>query len=232
MEVSSTCMNVAIITPTATSHGLWRGCQSCDAAPSGMGNIYVPAAFVFRLQDRPENGTAATNGQNNATSASRPIRQTANALTRTLRRHGKAGADDVAGGQRFVENDFHRHALDDFHVIAGRVFRRQQAEPRAAAGLNAVHVCAQRFAKRVNLNEHRLVGLHVFQLRFLEIGHDPDVVRHDGHYLSGPFAHNRPPRPPCGSRARRWAQKFSCRKDPVAPTARWFAPAGIARAPC
>ena len=89
----------------------------------------------------------------------------------------------MVGGQRLVEKNFHRHALDDFDVIAGRVFRRQQAECRAAASLNAVHVRAQRFAERVNLHERRLAGLHFFQLRFLKVRHDPDVRRHDGHQL-------------------------------------------------
>jgi hypothetical protein len=36
MEVSSTSMKVAIITPMAMSHGLWRGFH-CDWTPAGMG---------------------------------------------------------------------------------------------------------------------------------------------------------------------------------------------------
>ena len=38
-------------------------------------------------------------------------------------------------------------------------------------------------AERVNFHQHRLVRPHVFQLRFLEIGNDPDFRRHDGHQL-------------------------------------------------
>src|SRR5207253_3286917 len=34
-----------------------------------------------------------------------------------------------------IEHDLDRHALDYFHIIAGRVFRRQQSESRATASL-------------------------------------------------------------------------------------------------
>src|SRR6202042_862345 len=37
-----------------------------------------------------------------------------------------------------IEDDFHRHALYDFHVIPRRIFRWEQAEAGAAAVLNAV----------------------------------------------------------------------------------------------
>ena len=39
---------------------------------------------------------------------------------------------------RLVEHDLDRHALHDLDVIAGGVFRRQQAEGGAAAGLDTV----------------------------------------------------------------------------------------------
>ena len=49
-------------------------------------------------------------------------------------RHDRhAGPEQHVG--RLVEHDLDRHALHDLDVIAGRVFRRQQAERRAAAGL-------------------------------------------------------------------------------------------------
>src|SRR5471030_2189979 len=37
-----------------------------------------------------------------------------------------------------VQHDLDRHALDNFHEISGRVFRRQQAEPRAGGGRDTV----------------------------------------------------------------------------------------------
>ena len=54
-------------------------------------------------------------------------------------RHARAELDV----RRPVEHDLDRHALHDLHVIAGGVLRRQQAEGRAAAGLDAVDVAVK-----------------------------------------------------------------------------------------
>ena len=53
-------------------------------------------------------------------------------------RHARAEHITVVG--RVVEDDLHRDALDDLHVIAGGVLRREQAERGAGAGLEAVDV--------------------------------------------------------------------------------------------
>src|SRR3954469_14147476 len=42
-----------------------------------------------------------------------------------------------------VEHDLHRDALNDFDEIAGRIFRRQQAEARAGCGRDALHVSVE-----------------------------------------------------------------------------------------
>ena len=49
MDVSSTCMNVASITPSAISHGLWRGRHSSWEAISDMASGYREAPASLRL---------------------------------------------------------------------------------------------------------------------------------------------------------------------------------------
>ena len=80
---------------------------------------------------------------------------------------------------RFVEGNFHRHTLHDLDVVAHGVFRRQQAEHGPRTGLEAVHFPLE-FVARIGIHadEHGLAGAHPLQLRLLEIGHDPEVVRH------------------------------------------------------
>jgi hypothetical protein len=58
-----------------------------------------------------------------------------------------------------VKHDLDRHALDHFDVVARCVFRRQQAETRAAAGLNAIDVPSKGLPmQRVNPDLDRLAG--------------------------------------------------------------------------
>ncbi len=93
------------------------------------------------------------------------------------------GPQQVLGVLALLEHDLHRHALHDFDVVAGRVFRRQQAEARAGGGGDAVHVPLELAAPYASTSiVARWPGSHVAQLRLLEIGRDPDVVeRDDGH---------------------------------------------------
>jgi len=53
-----------------------------------------------------------------------------------FRHNGHPGAEHVSGIGGIIERDFDRHPLDDFDVVARSVFRRQQAEARARAGLD------------------------------------------------------------------------------------------------
>src|SRR6186997_1204968 len=51
------------------------------------------------------------------------------------RRHGRhAGTQEMLGVLAGIEHDLHGDALNDLHEVAGRVLRRQQAEPRAGGG--------------------------------------------------------------------------------------------------
>ena len=76
------------------------------------------------------------------------------------------------------ENDFHRHALDNFDIIAGRVFRRQKAELRTRGGRNAVDMAFVLAAASVSIyfNLHTLADAHLFELGLFEIRRDPDIV--------------------------------------------------------
>src|SRR5271163_1033227 len=97
---------------------------------------------------------------------------------------GHAEAQVVIAVLPFIENDLHRDALDDFHVIAGGVFGRQQAGARAAGAGDAIHVAAVGTAIGVHFYFGGLVFAHVFQLRFFVVGGDPDFVEgHDGEKL-------------------------------------------------
>ena len=95
------------------------------------------------------------------------------------------GTTDMPGPEfdvgALIERDLDRHALHHLHIIAGGVFRRQQAERGAAAGLDAVDVAGEGPAERVDLDVDGLSDLHVGELQLLEIGGDPDIERHDDH---------------------------------------------------
>src|SRR5437867_3758704 len=74
------------------------------------------------------------------------------------------------------------HALDYFHIIARRVFRRQQSESRATASLNAVQSSAQvEVWVSIHRNVYRLSRLHVAELRLFEISDHPHARWHERH---------------------------------------------------
>ena len=88
------------------------------------------------------------------------------------------GASRLSFSRLLVEDDLHRHTLDDLYVIAGRVLGRQNAESRTCAGLKAFDLAVKSLVRiRVDLDIDRLADLHVLELRFLEIRDDPDLVR-------------------------------------------------------
>src|SRR5271163_5136532 len=94
---------------------------------------------------------------------------------------GHAEAQVVIAVLSLIENDFYGDALDDFHVIAGGVFGRQQAGARAAGAGDAVHVAAVGAAVGVHLDFRGLALAHRFQLRFFVVGGDPNIgERNDG----------------------------------------------------
>src|SRR5215472_12830405 len=74
------------------------------------------------------------------------------------------------------DNNFYRHALHDLHEIPGGIFSRQRAEARSGTSLDGIDVPAKSFAReRVNFYGHRLPGLHVGELCFLEIRSHPHI---------------------------------------------------------
>ena len=80
--------------------------------------------------------------------------------------------------------DPHRQALHDLHEVAGRVFRRQQRQRRAGPHREAGDAAleALRAAVHVHVQVDRLADPQVGELRFLEVGIDPDFrQRAHGH---------------------------------------------------
>jgi hypothetical protein len=81
--------------------------------------------------------------------------------------------------QRIVEHDLDRNALHHLDVVSRGILRRQQAEGRAAAALEAVDMAVEGLVGiGVYADFDRLADAHLGKLRFLEIGGDPDVERH------------------------------------------------------
>ena len=108
----------------------------------------------------------------------------------------------MLGVGRLVDHDLHRDALHDLDVVAGGVLRRQQAEARPGAGLDAVHVP---FEQLVGVGVHpdrgRLPGLHIAELSLLEVRDHPYLAGHDGeerlaHLHVGSRLHALPRDPP------------------------------------
>src|SRR5262245_4590077 len=124
MVVSSTSINVANITAAAISHGLKLGahgavcgaiCSSVEAgaATSAFRSVFfvsefIVASFLGTLISKPAS-----------------LRLLDGLLDFHFRfdRHARPQWEVLI--RRFGENDLDRHALNDFHVIASRIFRRQ-----------------------------------------------------------------------------------------------------------
>src|SRR5262245_43600545 len=88
----------------------------------------------------------------------------------------------------FVQDDLHRHPLDHLDEVAGRVFRRQQAESGAGGRGDAIDLAGEGFAAvGVHFDSDALPWPHAFELGLLEVRRDPDrVERHDRHqWLAG-----------------------------------------------
>ena len=82
----------------------------------------------------------------------------------------------AAAGALAVEDDPHRHALDDLGEVTGRVVRRQQRELRAAGRSDALHPPRQHPAgEGIHAQPHRLPGPNAIELRLLEVRRHPDI---------------------------------------------------------
>ena len=86
------------------------------------------------------------------------------------------------GGEAFealligVETNANGQALDYFDVIAGGVFRGQEAIDGAAGPRKGFDVTIEILREGVDVNGYALAGMHPANLSFLEIGGDPHVV--------------------------------------------------------
>ena len=71
------------------------------------------------------------------------------------------GARVIRTSGGLVEDDFDRDALDDFHVVAGGVFGRQQTEAGAAAELKAIDMRLEIVAREgIDADADGLARLH------------------------------------------------------------------------
>src|ERR1700679_1284576 len=79
------------------------------------------------------------------------------------------------GIEPLVDDDLHRHALNDLDEVAGGVFRREGREFRAGPELDAVAVALQpQLRVGIDPDIDVLTGPHVDELALFEVGGDPD----------------------------------------------------------
>src|SRR6266699_5923912 len=95
-----------------------------------------------------------------------------------LRHNGHAGRQHVLWIDLIgFKNNLHRDALDNLDIVAGRILRREQAESRAGAGLNAVHVPVKSFVRiSVHGDLSRLAWTHFSYLALFKICGDPNLT--------------------------------------------------------
>src|SRR5262244_4611210 len=97
-----------------------------------------------------------------------------------LRLYRHAGCNQMLGIWLLVEYDLDGQALNDLHVIAGRVLRRQQREARAGARLEAVNMPPEDFVRiSVQPDLDWLSGAHAVELCLLEVCQYPHLGWHE-----------------------------------------------------
>src|SRR5262245_52742685 len=97
------------------------------------------------------------------------------------RLNGHARPQLMSGVLPFIKTDTHRNALPNFYVVAVCILGRQQAKARARSGANGFHGATVFVPVSINFDPGFLPDSHASQLRFLEVGSCPDVVKvHDG----------------------------------------------------
>ncbi len=74
------------------------------------------------------------------------------------------------------EPDSHRQTLDYFHVVTGRILRRQKAETVAAGAGQVLHVAAIIAAEGIDVNRDVLAAAHFRELGLFEVRGHPDVL--------------------------------------------------------
>src|SRR5947209_7809735 len=174
-EVSRISMKVASITENAISQGLRLGLKYW--APNG-------SSLMALLRTR---AASPSNANQNQSSDSQQAHQQPDPEGPLKIADLDGGPDGHAGAQQvpviqFVKRDFDRHALHHFDVIPHGILGRQQAKKRAAASLDTFDMTIEiSLGKSIHSDAGRLAGPEQLQLGFLEIGHDPQLLRHQGH---------------------------------------------------
>src|SRR5271166_22584 len=85
----------------------------------------------------------------------------------------------VSSIHRVIEHDLYRNTLDDLHIVACCILRRQETESSSAAGLDAINMPTKFLAmQRIHFDFDRLPGSHAAYLIFFEVRSDKDLLRH------------------------------------------------------
>src|SRR5208282_1543847 len=85
-----------------------------------------------------------------------------------------------------VQHNLHRNALHHFHVIARRVFRRQQTQHSASRACNRIHMPAESPSIRIDFHFRFLPRAHISQLRLFKVRCHPHILQRHHHQQSLP----------------------------------------------
>src|ERR1700722_7879674 len=182
-------MKVANMTAMAMNHGFTAG------LPSEKEGDESDAVAITRSEELPcfwnvlsigplsqasahdEHATDSNHHQSN-TNTDRRVVRIGNFHDRNDR-FTRSKWQPIPGIQWLIKDDLYRNTLDDLHVIACCIFGRKQTESSSTAGLNAIDAPAEFLTpQRVHFDLDWLAGSHLSDLIFLEVGADPDLLRH------------------------------------------------------
>ena len=89
----------------------------------------------------------------------------------------EAGPQAAEFGGIVIKLNAHRHPLNDFGEIAGRILRRNDAELRAGGRRKAQHPAMERdVGQHIGHDRGRLAFADMGELALLEIGIDPETM--------------------------------------------------------
>src|SRR5438132_8482891 len=94
-----------------------------------------------------------------------------------LRNHRHARTQQAFAIRVGLELNAHGNALHDFHVIAGRIFRRKETRFRSGRATDGRHVSLPIPVERVDVNVDCLPEAHASKLRLLEVRCDPETIQ-------------------------------------------------------
>src|SRR6267142_5455420 len=94
-----------------------------------------------------------------------------------FRHHRHPGPQPMLAVLALVQADAYRHALHHLDEIAGGIFRRKQAHDRPSGARHAFYIAVICDAERIHFDVRCLARLHSFELRLLEVGGDPNILK-------------------------------------------------------